>query len=98
MAHAKLLRKLNAKLKDMIKLLDSDKQAQMEQKTMSTSLKSVYTSRKLKYKTFPSFPKFVFHTKLNLDVETYRNWYVFGNVITENDLKTFKTNEANHVA
>eukprot|EP00347_Sterkiella_histriomuscorum_P009341 403341583 len=94
-AHAKLLRKLSSKLKDLLKLMESDKQSKLDQQTI---LKTIVNDYKLKKKQYPALPKYLLHTKLKLDIDTYRQWYAFKNVINEQELNTFRTNEANHIA
>lgn len=64
----------------MLKLLESDKQSKLDQESIHKAVTAEYKVKKKKYGTLP---KYLLQTRLNLDVDTYRNWYCFKDIISE---------------
>ncbi|CDW90129.1 UNKNOWN [Stylonychia lemnae] len=94
-AHAKLLRKLNKKLKAMSKLLKHDKESLKQHKMIKEKISKSYDAKRKQFKD-SKLPKYLLLSNLDLERDTYRSWVSFEKVISEDDIKQFQANEQKH--
>eukprot|EP00347_Sterkiella_histriomuscorum_P009216 403342079 len=92
-AHAKLLRQLNSKLKSLVKLLKTDSEGKKHQKIVKAEQRQEYREAK---KLLPGIPKYICTIRLSLiqiDHKTVWDQYGLKDFITEEQLRKYVENE-----
>eukprot|EP00347_Sterkiella_histriomuscorum_P010157 403377385 len=92
-AHAKLLRQLNSKLKSLVKLLKTDSEGKKHQKIVKAEQRQEYREAK---KLLPGIPKYICTIRLSLiqiDFKTVWDLYGLKDFITEEQLRKYVENE-----
>jgi hypothetical protein len=94
-AHAKLLRQLNRKLTTLLAFLAKEtKELKAKRKAVMTQLEVDYVNRKKKYPV--EIPKYIKHTRIDLDATTFRNVTMTKKIITEKEMTDYFNNETLH--
>jgi septal ring factor EnvC (AmiA/AmiB activator) len=96
-ARAKLNKQLNKKLDKLLAMMSKDnKEMKAKREVVAKQIETDYQARKKKYPA--ELPKYLFATRLDLDIITYRNIVATKDIIKPDEMKEFFNREQIHRA